>query len=107
MSHADLAGLSVVTLAVVLGLLGGWVWAGANAVPAIVRPAHRAMGVFLFLLSASALNKIRLAGVGVAEDWSMTGLRLATVAAGAVALSLLDRRNRSRPRRPTRDGSRT
>lgn len=92
MTAADLSRLTILALAVVLGLIGGWVLAGSRDVPSRVRGVHRATGVLFLTLSAGALNRSR-PGVG-GEDWTVIALRTAAVVVGSCVLWMHVKRRR-------------
>lgn len=90
------AGISVVVLAIVLGLIGGWVVAGSGAVPKRLRAVHLTTGALLIMLAVQSANRIRLSGVVRDEEASATALRGITIGVGMAVLVMHVRRHRQR-----------
>lgn len=90
------AGISVVVLAIVLGLIGGWVVAGSGAVPKRLRAVHLTTGALLIMIAVQSANRVRLSGVVRDEEVSATALRTITIGVGILVLLMHVRRHRQR-----------
>lgn len=100
MTATDLARPSAIALAVVLGLIGGWVLAGSRDVPVRFRRVHQMTGLLFLALSLGALNRSRLGAVMASEDWTVIALRGVAIAIGACVLWMHARRHRDRSKPP-------
>jgi hypothetical protein len=86
MNHADLSRLTVLVLAVVFAVMGGWVISESREYDARHRPSLVLGGCMLIVVAAGLLNRMRMSVMFEAEDGATIALRGVAIVLGVAAL---------------------